>query len=426
MIKKFMYENFKSFEKSELTLHQLTTLIGTNASGKSNAIEGIKILSMIVSGLDLSVVLDGSKSVDSGIRGGSQGCKRFRTGSFKLGCRMTCDYDDERDLFYEIRIGVNGRVVVEEEGLYLVGKDESEHRGDKVFKTKQMPKEHTDIKVEYRNGKVGKNPDTWCTRTAAVLPQIVNRIPRDTPEELQYVRHMENAIRALSKIHVYQPNPRVMRDYSRMSDQELSPDCNNISSVLYEVCKDDEKKHDILGFLCRLPENEIQGIDFVKTKIGDVIFALKERYMSGYESVDAKKLSDGTLRSLASILAVISSNPDDVVVIEEIDNGVHPSRVGELMKIICELSKLHKSDIIITTHNASMIDRYEREELAGIVVLFRGKDNGISRMLSIMDVEDLPRLVLGGGLGEAMIDMSLIRAIKEEKPCRDFSWMGVV
>ena len=43
MIKSFIFENFKSFKKAELNIESLTTLIGTNASGKSNAIEGIRL-----------------------------------------------------------------------------------------------------------------------------------------------------------------------------------------------------------------------------------------------------------------------------------------------------------------------------------------------------------------------------------------------
>lgn len=34
-------------------------------------------------------------------------------------------------------------------------------------------------------------------------------------------------------------------------------------------------------------------------KLDDVIFALRERYMTAAEVVDAKKLSDGTLRCIA-------------------------------------------------------------------------------------------------------------------------------
>lgn len=38
MIKSFIFENYKSFEKAELNLESVTSLIGTNSSGKSNAV----------------------------------------------------------------------------------------------------------------------------------------------------------------------------------------------------------------------------------------------------------------------------------------------------------------------------------------------------------------------------------------------------
>lgn len=38
MIKSFIFENFKSFEKAELSLESVTSLIGSNSSGKSNAV----------------------------------------------------------------------------------------------------------------------------------------------------------------------------------------------------------------------------------------------------------------------------------------------------------------------------------------------------------------------------------------------------
>ena len=79
MIKSFIFENFKSFEKAELNIESLTTLIGTNASGKSNAIEGITILAKAATGIDLSTILDGTKSTGAVARGGSRGCARFKT-----------------------------------------------------------------------------------------------------------------------------------------------------------------------------------------------------------------------------------------------------------------------------------------------------------------------------------------------------------
>ena len=43
MIKAFLFEKLKGFDKTVLWMEQVTTLIGSNASGKSNAIEGIQI-----------------------------------------------------------------------------------------------------------------------------------------------------------------------------------------------------------------------------------------------------------------------------------------------------------------------------------------------------------------------------------------------
>ncbi len=79
-----------------MNMENFTTLIGANASGKTNAIEGIRILSEIVSGIELSVVLDGVENTETGIRGGSRGCCRFDTNTFSLGC--TVCLDEEYDL----------------------------------------------------------------------------------------------------------------------------------------------------------------------------------------------------------------------------------------------------------------------------------------------------------------------------------------
>ena len=64
MIKSFLFENFKSFSKARLDIENLTILVGTNASGKTNAIEGIKILSETATGIDFSMLLDGAKSIE--------------------------------------------------------------------------------------------------------------------------------------------------------------------------------------------------------------------------------------------------------------------------------------------------------------------------------------------------------------------------
>lgn len=423
MIKCFTFDNFKSFERAELNIESLTTLIGTNASGKSNAIEGIKILSEVVTGMELSVILDGTKSIHGAVRGGSKGCPRFKTSAFKLGCLVA--FDENTDLLYEIKVGVNNRIYVEEESLYKMPADKLAPRTNKIFKTKATRSDGADIKVEYKNGKRGTNPDLICVKTSAILPQMLSKLPRDTEEEQLNILYIQTVMDALKSIIVLDPVTQNMRDYTRISDFELRVNCDNISSIMKHMCEDEKKKKQLLEIICDLPENEVSDIEFIETKIGDVIFALKEKYINSTELVDARKLSDGTLRCIAMITAVLVSKPDSLIVMEEVDNGIHPGRVQKLMDTLSRIGKQRNIDVMVTTHNAMLMNQYKKEQLVGVSVVYRENEKGTSKFISFVDIDDFPAILASGGLGDAMIGNRLISAIKDGKEEINYSWLGV-
>lgn len=115
MIKKIYFENFKNFSKSEIRIENITTLIGTNSAGKSNMIEGMMVLSEIMTGRDLSAVLDGTKNSAPMIRGGA-------------------------------------------------------------FSTKPGEKQADGIAVVCNNGQKGRNPDITCIRYSSVISQIATKL----------------------------------------------------------------------------------------------------------------------------------------------------------------------------------------------------------------------------------------------------------
>ena len=422
MIKSFIFENFKSFEKAELNIEFLTTLIGTNSSGKSNAIEGIEILAKAVTGIELSTILDGTKNAGAVVRGGSRGCARFNTSAFKLGCLI--DLDDKRDLLYEMKIGVEDRLGIEEEGLYLVKKD-STVRSNKIFKTKKAESDRVEIKVQYKNGNVGNDPDMICVRSSAILPQMAVKLRRDTAEERETVSWMEKVMNDLKNIRILDPIPSAIRDYVRISDIDLRQSCDNLSAVLNELCKDQNKKEQILKGIRALPENDVEDIEFIETKIGDVIFALRERNINMTQLVDARQLSDGTLRCIAVLTAALISDVGSIVIIEELDNGIHPARVYKLIEQLIEIGRQRSIDIIITTHNATLMNAYKKDELVGVSVVYREKERGTSKIKSFIDIENFPAMLAAGGLGTAMLDETLLKALKSSKQKQDYSWLGV-
>lgn len=147
-----------------------------------------------------------------------------------------------------------------------------------------------------------------------------------------------------------------MRDYSFAGDNELREDGSNLSSVLAKLCKQEQMKQSLLDFIRSLPEQDITDISFISTERSDVMVRLHESFGNKEQKIDAPLLSDGTLRVL-SVGAVLLSAPEkSLVVIEEVDNGIHPSRADFLVKQIQNIVSRRGLQVLISSHNPALLD----------------------------------------------------------------------
>lgn len=422
MIKAFIFEKFKGYDRAVLWLEQVTTLIGSNASGKSNAIEGIQILSELATGRDLNVIFDGTKNSEGTIRGGAKGCCRYGSSSFLLGCTM--NLDDRHDLLYRIRIGVAGRIAVDEESLYLVKKAQLDaQNGTVVFKALANNTNSGDIVVEYNNGKRGKNPECKAIRSMSVLSQMQGRLPTTIEKYEETIRIICHVQEMLSRMFVLDPVPSLMRGYSRIGDSALRRNCSNISAVLASIQENNPEEWDTFCNIVKsLPENEIRGIDFVKTSISDVILIQKEQNGKSIENIDATRLSDGTLRCIAVLAAVISEPEHSLIAIEEIDNGIHPSRIIKLMDSLCKIAQKRNIDLVLTTHNVTVLNGLSKTGILGVSVVYRDKETQASRIVPFVEIENQAGILASGGIGEAMESERLLNEIKNKKKTVPFDF----
>lgn len=421
MIKKFYFENFKGFVKAEMPVENLTTLIGTNASGKTNAIEGMKILSELMTGRDLSTILDGSKNLESNIRGGSKGCCRFNSSYFRLGCLVSGE--NGCDLKYMVEIKVSDRILIQAESLYEVNLA-VEHE-TLLFMTKKANVESEDIWVQYPNGKRGPNPMFSCIRFSSIISQIPTKLPQDTQTGRRIVQKSAEVMEKLKNILYLAPEPSAMRGYSRMNDVDLKVNASNLSSVLNKICKDKSKKALLLSIMQKLPENEMIDITFSEGPLNDVILFLKEAYGSKQEKIDASRLSDGTLRCLAIMAALLSGPERGMIVMEEVDNGIHPGRAKLVIQTISAIARERNIDVIVTTHNSVMLNALSKEDLFGVDVIYREILHGSGKFISLTAIDRMPQLLAGGKLGDVVTDDRILEFIKSEKKEPDYSWLGV-
>ncbi|MHC5833239.1 MAG: AAA family ATPase, partial [Nostoc sp.] len=87
--------------------------------------------------------------------------------------------------------------------------------------------------------------------------------------------------------------------------------------------------------------------------------------------IDARTMSDGTLHFIAILTALLTRPEASQLVIEEIDNGLHPSRAELLVRILREIGTERKIDILLTTHNPALLDALGPEIVPFVVVAHR-------------------------------------------------------
>ncbi|MFZ2725458.1 MAG: AAA family ATPase, partial [Methylococcaceae bacterium] len=215
-----------------------------------------------------------------------------------------------------------------------------------------------------------------------------------------YYREWEDIVlEKLGKVYSYELYPRFMRGYSEIGLSQLSKNGSNLSSVLYYLHQNKPEilEEKILKNIKGLPEEDIEIFDFITTSDNsDVLVALK--YTNG-QVISAKLLSDGTLRALAILTALETVPEGSRIIIEEIDNGIHASRVNVLLNAIWEASNRRNLHTLITTHNPATLDNLSEEQLDGVVVCHYDKQSQSAKLTPFFEIPNVDVLMQKGKLG---------------------------
>ena len=227
---------------------------------------------------------------------------------------------------------------------------------------------------------------------------------------------------------VFDPDSRLMRGYERVGNNVLKRDGSNLSAVLYGLSTGDEDQRATLDRLLKsisqLPDEPFVKFDFTRTDLGDVIFSLRES--SGY-TVDARVLSDGTLRTLAILTAFETVSEGSRIVVEEFDNGLHPSRVGVLTEAISEVAEKRDLKVLVTTHNPATMNFLTREQLKGVVVCTWDAEKGSASLVRIDQLARYDELLERGRLGDLVarrvIERHLVPDFEERQRKKVMEWL---
>lgn len=350
MLKKLKLERFKNFREAELNLGNLTLLVGTNASGKSNIRDAFRFLHGISRGYNLPEII-GEKWIEGGVlqwRGIRGGTKEI---TFK----------GEETFALEVSL------LIEDEGV---------------------EKEVT-YRIEVDAGITGKPPkiiaDKWLLSGKHIFG-----VKNESNSLFNYPLFLPNFSDDLSSMRFLDLSPEAMRLPSVPGQTVLGDRGENLSSVLQEICEIPEQKQVLLEWIKELTPMDVKDLEFPSDFTGKILLTLVE---SNGEKISAYSASDGTLRFLAMSAVLLSPNPAKFYFFEELENGIHPSRLHLLIQLIEQQVERRNITLVATTHSPQLLRLLSKKNLEFASLTYRLPDRIDGGIKRIMDLPDARRVI---------------------------------
>jgi predicted ATPase len=425
MLTKLRLTNFKGFKDAELTLGALTLLVGTNASGKSNIRDAFRFLHGIALGYNIAEIIgekygEGGILQWSGIRGGTRALTFRGAETFTLEVFFNFKINDavlKTNYKIELNSGVSsdssnsiGFPYVVSENLYVSGLKLD------LFKAKvSTGKDFLNIKVGDIDFSLSGafQKALFDSRKPAITG--IYSILRDTGlegtksgDEYFLSQILATILENFKAIKFLDLEPERIRQPSFPGQNVLGDRGENLSSVLFEICQDPQRKEALLEWVQELTPMDAKDFEFPSDFTGKVLLTLVE---GNGQKISAYSASDGTLRFLAMLAALLGSEPAQFYFFEELDNGIHPTRLHLLLQLIEQKVSEGKIQMVATTHSPQLLKLLSPESLESASLTYRlskHPDAKIQRILDIPDArrliekEDLARLHESGWLEDAM------------------------
>ena len=318
-------------------LHSLNVLIGPNASGKSNFIEVLGLLSAMP--LDFAAaVRDGGGAAEWLWKGSAQ--RAPATIEVETGPR----HETGLPLKYRLSFGTIGpRVNIIDEAV----EDTALGPGlpPYVYYTFQQGRPVINIRVRTPDGQGTERTLQWDQRSLDQSVLAQRRDP-DLYPELTWLGWQFAAIQSFREWTFGRYGELRRPQRADLPERWLLPDCSNLALVLNQIEHQSGPTFDdhLRRFFPRFKRmtTAISG--------GTVQFYLHESDFSA--PIPATRLSDGTIRFVALLATLLTPDPR-VVCIEEPELGLHPDAVALLADLLVDASE--RMQLVVTTHSEALV-----------------------------------------------------------------------
>ncbi|MFT3757898.1 AAA family ATPase [Thauera sp.] len=356
MLTRLEINGFKTFEDLDISFSPFTVILGSNAAGKSNLFDAIKLLSNLAT-KDVNEALKDMRGEPLELF--RQTTSQGRVKQIYLAAEVLVDplvrdpWGSEVRLTHtrmryevtlerrELKNGLE-RVQVAKEAVYPVKSKDDQwakaHKPSKAFKdsylkySRQNPWLTTETLLEglsfsiHQDGKQGRNRPASAAE-ATVLYSITNA---EFPHLFALREEMRNwRLLQLDPALLRKPVPATASDV-------LDVDGANLAAVLARLKAEtatSERPNGVLSDIAGELNNLIPGVLQLDAGLHDASREYRiELTMRDGLPYTSRVISDGTLRVLALLTLLNDPQHRGLICFEEPENGVHPGRVRQLVR----------------------------------------------------------------------------------------------
>ena len=388
MLKRIKIQGYKSLVDLEVNLKPLSVFVGPNASGKSNFLDALQLLSRMATCQTLE------DAFDPPYRGhplesftfGDEGIKTLLEKE-----RVSFSIEVDVQLSTAVIDSVNQRI----QKIRETAEKDAQNLNNPVSR-RSLPVREKDlrywIKIEMLP-KLGilRVADEYLAALSAdgkpkqnrkpFLERISNRLHlrmEGQSHPLYYERYLDFSILSRSHYPPHYPHLTAMqqeltnwltfylepREQMRLPNpvkavHDIGPMGEDLAAFLNTLKARNKRQFESVEKSLHTMIPSITGIDVSVNELGEVELDLHE----GEKRISARVLSEGTLRILGLLALVGAQDPPTLIGFEEPENGIHPRRIRRIARFLETRMILEDIQFIVTTHSSLLPDLIPAESL---------------------------------------------------------------
>lgn len=339
--------NYKSIKACDVQLGPISILVGPNGSGKSNFLDALRFTSDAL-GTTLDLALRD--------RGGINEVRR-RSGGHPN--------------HFAIRVD------------FTLRNDSTGHYAFKVAAAPGGGFRVSDEVCSVRSGEFGAEPASFKVKGGQLESTTVQtQLPAVAEDRLFLVSasnlpQFRPVFDALTSMGFYNLSPAVMRQPQPPdAGALLRRDGSNLASVLGHMAETNQVALErVIEYLRQVAPGVIEVSRKAVGPHETLEFRQRVRGQKNPWAFPASNISDGTVRGLGVLVALLQSNgsPPTLVGIEEPEVALHPAAVSILIDAVRDASR--HTQVIVTSHSPELLDR---DDLGDDTLLAVSADDGVT------------------------------------------------